>query len=414
MTALRSTLSNGVRLECELVDGVRSVAVGIWVRSGGAHDPRGREGAAHMLEHMVFKGTRKRSARDIALSLESLGGWLDAYTSREHTCYQARVSAPHLGEALDVLADLVVNPRLEARDLQVERQVVLEEIAQVEDAPDDLVHELHGQRLWSGHPYGKPILGTEKSVRELALEAVVEAHSRYSGTNLVVAAAGSLDPEEFTERAEELLGDLAPGERVGLLGSPGRVRTGSEACLRPTKQSHLVFGAAVPGRSHPDRHALAIVSQALGGGMSSRLFQRVREDLGLCYQVQSFQQFFQAAGLCGVYAGTRVESAHAAVEAITGEMSEVAAGKLSESEIVSAKEQLKGGLVLSLESTAARLARLASFALNDEPFLGIDELLARIDRVGSEEIERVAAEYFDPENHLMLRLGPETLPAAAA
>ncbi|MCE2455259.1 MAG: insulinase family protein [Gemmatimonadetes bacterium] len=411
---MRSTLSNGVRLECELVEGARSVAVGVWVRCGGAHDPVGREGAAHMLEHMVFKGTKRRSARDIAMSVESLGGWLDAYTSREHTCYQARVAAAHLDPALDVLADLVLNPKLTARDLQTERRVVLEEIAQVEDTPDDVVYDLHGERLWAGHPYGKPILGSSATVRELALTDIVEAHSRYRGSNLVVAAAGALDPDRFFGQAGSLFGGLPPGRRTSSPRPPRSVRTGTELCVRPTKQSHLVFGSKVPGRSHPDRHALAIVSQALGGGMSSRLFQRVREDLGLCYQVQTFQQFFSAAGLAGIYAGTGSATADAAIEAIRTEMARVAAGELSESEIAAAKEQLKGGLVLSLESTAARLARLASFALHDEPFLDIDELLARIEGVEASDIDRVAAEHFDPDNYLLLRLGPELIPAAAA
>jgi predicted Zn-dependent peptidase len=404
---LESRLDNGIQVLSEHIPGVRSAAVGVWIRQGAAHESPEQIGVSHLLEHMVFKGTARRTALEIADALEGLGGSLDAYTSREHTSYQARVLDEHLPEALDVLSDLVLAPRLEEEDLSLEREVVLEEIAQVVDTPDDLVFELHGEALWGEHPYGRSILGTRESVSGMVADTLRTLHAdRYVGSNIVLAAAGSVDHEDLVERVDTLFGDVATGARTPYTEVPGATAEGVQEVERDSAQTHIVFGMEAPGHAHPDRYALVLLSAALGGGMSSRLFQRVREELGLCYSVFTYQSFYRSAGITGVYVGTRPSSADRAAEAVRSELVRVRDEGLSTSDLDRIKRQVKGQVMLSLESTGARLHRLASFALHEEPFIGLDEGLTRIDRVAVEDIGRVAQTYFDPDRHLELRLGP--------
>ena len=401
-------LSNGVQVLSEEIAGVRSASVGVWVRQGAAHEDASEMGASHLLEHLVFKGTTRRSARDLALALEGLGGSLDAYTSREHTSFQARVLDEHLPEALDVLADLTVSPLLRAEDLDLEREVVLEEISTVEDTPDDLVFELHGERLWRGHPYGHSILGTRATVAGMAATTLRRIHrERYVGNNLVVAAAGNVQHGPFLEAVERLFGGIAAGERSDRVPPLAERARGDERVPREGAQSHLVFGTDAPPHADPRRYALVLISSALGGGMSSRLFQRVREELALAYTVYSFQSFYALAGLTGVYVGTRPSWEERAVEAVREELARVAREGLVGEELEQTKRQVKGQIMLSLESTGARLYRLAGFALYQEPFLDLDELLSRIDAVPAEEVAAAAATFYDPDRQLLLRLGPE-------
>jgi predicted Zn-dependent peptidase len=406
-TMAETFLDNGVRVLSERIPGVRSAAVGVWVLHGAAHDPEPVAGASHLLEHMVFKGTKTRSARDIALSLEGVGGSLDAYTSREHTGFQARVLDQHLPLALDVLADLVRDPLLREEDLELEREVVLEEIAEVEDTPDDLVFELHGQSLWEGHPYGRPILGSPETVGAMPVTSLRELHAgAYVGRRLIVAGAGNLGHDTFLGEVARLFADLAPGAPPEPVTPPGPPRSGDERHERDSAQTHLVFGTALPAHADPSRYGLILLSSALGGGMSSRLFQRVREELGLCYSVYTYQSFYRGAGVGGIYVGTRPGAEQRAVAAVREELAHAAAEGLPPGELEQAKRQVKGQVMLTLESTSARLHRLVSFALNDEPFLGLDDLLARLDAVTDDEVAGLAERFFHPDRHLLLRLGP--------
>jgi predicted Zn-dependent peptidase len=405
---VRTRLDNGVVVVSERIPGIRSAAMGVWVRQGGAHEVDEHAGVSHMLEHMVFKGTRRRSAADIAIALERLGGSLDAYTTREHTAYQARVLDEHLPEAMDVVSDLVLEPRLEATDLDLEREVVLEEIAQVEDTPDDLVFELHAESFWQGHPYGRPILGTTDSVSAMTADTLRRLHaSSYTGTNLVVAVAGNVRHDEVLDRAAALFADVPAGSPVAPVDVPPASRRGFEGVDRASAQTHLVFGTDVPGHAHPDRYAHILLSAALGGGMSSRLFQRVREALGLCYAVFSFQSFYRARGVAGVYVGTRPGTAKRAEEAVRHELELLATEGLSDVEFADIRQQVKGQVMLSLESAGARLHRLAASELNDEPFVGLDALLARIDAVGMDDVRRAARGHYGAGEHFLLALGPD-------
>ena len=404
----RAEPAPGLVVLTEEVPAVRSVAVGIWVRAGSVYERREEMGVSHLLEHMVFKGTQRRTAREIALALERLGGSLDAYTTREHTSFQARTLDEHRDAALDVLADLVCAPLLRSEDLELEREVVLEEIATVEDTPDDLVFDLHAAALWGDHPYGYSILGTRESVARLTAGDLRRVYGEvYRRPNLVVAATGNLRHAEVVGRVAELLGDMPEGAVRPRPPAPAAPRAREERVVRATAQTHLVFGTATFGYGDPRRYALILLSSALGGGMSSRLFQRVREELGLAYAVYSFQSFYADAGVAGVYLGTRPEWADRAADVVREELARVARDGLRADELADVKGQVKGQLVLSLESSGARLQRLAACALYGEPFLSLDELMARVDAVELDDVAALAAEYFDPDRQVVVRLGPD-------
>lgn len=403
----RDELPGGLVVATERVPGIRSVAIGAWVRQGAAHESEAQLGASHLLEHMVFKGAGERSAREIALALERRGGDLDAYTTREHTGYQARVLDEDRSLALGVLSDLTLRPWLREEDLALEREVVLEEIAGVEDTPDDLVFELHGAELWGTHPYGRSILGTRETVGAMPVDELRRLRAaRYTRPNLVVAAVGSVEREAFVAEVAERFGDAADGERAPTPAAPAPVAPGERRVQRAHAQTHLVFGTRTFGHADPRRYALVLLCSALGGGMSSRLFQRVREELGLAYTVFAYQSFYQCGGTCGVYAGTRPESADRVTEVVREETRRVAADGLDAHELADAKGQMKGQLVLSMESPGARLGRLAGAALMDEPVETVETLLARIDAVTMDDVAALAAEYFDPDRQVVLRLGP--------
>ncbi len=405
-------LDNGIQVLTEAMPSVRSVTTGVWVRHGAAHEPPARMGESHLLEHMVFKGTRSRTAHEIALALESLGGSLDAFTSREATAFHARVLDEHLSEALDVVSDMVRFPLLLEDDLSLERQVVLEEIAQVDDTPDDLVFELHAERMWQGNPYGQSILGTRGTVESLDADDLRRLHTeRYVGRNIVVAAAGNVEHDRFAELVERHLGDLPAGEPAPIAPAEHDARHGLERVPRETAQSHVVVGAPTVPHRHRLRTALVLVSQAFGGGMSSRLFQRIREELGLAYTVFSFQSFYRSAGTAGVYVGTRPAWEEKAIDALREECARLRSGGLTETELAQTRQQVKGQIMLSLESTSSRLYRLVGSALYDEPWEGLDQVLARLDAVTRDDVAEAAALAFDPDRQFTLSLGPT--PAAS-
>ena len=407
----RTTLPNGLTVLSEHMPGVRSVAFGAWVKAASIHEPRERMGVSHLLEHMVFKGTRTRSAKDIALSLEVLGGSLDAYTSREHTSYQARVLDEHLTDAADVIADLVFRPLLRSADLKLERKVVLEEISMVEDTPDDLVFELHNELLWGEHPYGYSILGTRESVSSLGVRELKELHGRaYHPPQLVVAASGNVDHDRLIETlaatgwADVARGDDAPLAAVAPVAAAPRFRHVD----RDITQTHVVFGSPTVKHGDPRRFAVALVSMMLGGGMSSRLFQRVREELGLAYSVYTYQSFHVDTGMHGVYVATAPETAKQAADAIRAELAIGADQGLPEAELELGKQQLKGQITLSLESVTSRMYRAAGVELYGEPYRPLDEVLAIVDAIDADTVAGVCRDFFAPDRQAVLSLGPKS------
>jgi len=407
----RSVLPNGLTVLSEHMPGVRSVSFGAWVRAASVHEEPDRMGVSHLLEHMVFKGTEHRSAKQIALELEALGGSLDAYTSREHTVYQARVLDEHLPQAADVIADIVFRPLLRTSDLTLERKVVLEEISMVEDTPDDLVFELHNEALWGPHPYGHSILGTRDTVRHLGVKALKELHGRaYHPPQLIVAAAGNVEHHALLGVLERTGWTAMPRGEESLLAAPAAATAAptSRHVEREGSQTHIVIGSAGVRYADPRRFALVMLSMLLGGGMSSRLFQRVREELGLAYSIYTFQQFYADTGMHGVYVATSPQSANAAFDVIRDELAQVATHGLGKDEIEMGKSQLKGQMTLSLESVSARMYRAAAVELYGEPYRTLDETLALVEAVTSDDIASIAADFFAPEQQTVLSLGPAT------
>lgn len=403
----RSVLPSGTVVLSERMESVRSVAAGVWVRRGTAHERPPFRGIAHMLEHMVFKGAGGRSAQEIAAAVEGTGGSLDAYTTHEHTSFQVRVPSDHLATGLDVLSDLVFSPSLKQEDLSLEREVVLEEIARMEDTPDDLVFELHSEFLYDGHPYGAPILGTRESVRALAVDDLRRVHREaYRPGNMVVAVAGQVDHPALLDRVRDLWPEGGPAEGVENVPALTATARGSRVVHRPGgRQVHLVAAGRGLDHSSPLRHAAVVVGQALGGGMTSRLFQRVREQLGLAYSVFSFQSFYARGGHLGAYLGTRPEAASAARDALLEELGKLCESGLSETELAEIKEQIKGQVLLSLESPAARMHRLAATDLYGEPYRNLDALVDLIEAIDMGQAEEVAKLY-DPEGLALLELWP--------
>lgn len=409
----RTDASNGLTVLSEYMPGRRTVAFGVWVRYGTLHERREQMGLAHLLEHMVFKGTTSRTARDLAFSLESLGGSLDAYTEREFTSYQARVLDRHLETAVDVVGDLVFHPKLAEADLALERQVILEEIGMVEDTPDDLIFDLHNEALWGEHPHAWRILGTRETVSSLDAEALRTLwRAQYQPARLVVAAAGNVTHDQLLDvlaRAGWL--DAAGGTAEAPAVPVATPAMGARVhhARKDISQVHVVLGGAATSVTDPRRHAFGLLGTLVGGGMSSRLFQRVREELGYAYSVYHFHSPFADTGSHGIYLASAPETAQQALDAAREILRDVAANGLPEAELEAGKQQLAGQLVMSLESVSARMYRAATSALYHEPVRSIDELLEEVAAVNVAQVADVARTFFDPDRATLVSLGPRAV-----
>lgn len=406
----RTTAPNGLVVLSEALPGVRSAAVGVYVRTASAHEPVEQMGISHLLEHMVFKGTERRTAKQLALELEVRGGSLDAFTGRDYTSYQAHVLDEDVPLAADILTDLVRRPLLRAADLEPERKVILEEINGVADTPDDLVFELHSAAMWPDHPYGYSILGTPETLGDISAVDLQRLHQEgYHRGNCVIAAAGNLEHGPLLEtlaREGWFEGNGGPAGRPPVVVGPA-ARGERRNEPRNTAQTHIVFGTDTFPLRDPRRFPLAILTNVFGGGMSSRLFQRVREELGLAYAIFAYKHFYQSSGQLGVYVGTQPGTADEAVEAIGGEYERLAREGLPADELADGKRQLKGQVMLSLESPAARMGRLAGFELHDDEYRPLDAMLAEIDAVTPADVAAVAGEFFPAARQTVMRLGPK-------
>jgi predicted Zn-dependent peptidase len=400
---------NGLTVLTEFLPGIRSAAIGVWIRAASAHEPRGLMGVSHLLEHMVFKGTERRTARQLAMELEVRGGSLDAYTGRDHTNYQAHVLDEDLPRAVDVLTDLVRRPLLRQSDLDLERNVVLEEINMVEDTPDDLVFDLLAAKLWPEHGYGHSILGTRDTVGALSAADLQSTHrAGYYPGNCVVAAAGNVDHKavlDLLEREGWFQAVEHQPPRAPLAVAPA-VRGARYEEARDATQMHIVFATDTIPYKDPRRFALGILTNTFGGGMSSRLFQRIREELGLAYAVYAYQNLYQSTGVSGVYIGTQPGTAEQATEAILTEYRKLAEESLTGQELAEGKQQFKGQVMLSLENPISRMNRLAAVALHQDRYRPLNEVLAEIDAVTPGAVAQLAREFFDPARQTVLRLGP--------
>jgi predicted Zn-dependent peptidase len=386
----RTKLDNGATVVTERMSEVRSVSAGFWFDVGSRDEPDALAGTSHFLEHLLFKGTPTRSAKDIANTFDAVGGDVNAFTGKEYTCYYSRVLDDDLPMALDVLTDMITHSAIEPAELESERKVILEEIAMHEDDPDELVHDLFYRAMWDGHPLGRPVLGYNESIGKVTRDQVADYwQERYSPSNLVVAAAGNVDHHQLVDLVEELF-DTSNGRPTLRSGPSPQPVAGVNVHKRPTEQAHIVLGTEGLHRAHEDRHALALLDTILGGGMSSRLFQEVREKRGLAYAVYSYRALFAETGTFAVYAGTTPQNAETVMDIVFTEIDSILADGVTESEFERAKGHIKGSLVLSSEDPGSRMNRLGRQQLTTGEIHSIDEMIAKVEALEIDDIARVA------------------------
>ncbi len=387
----RAELPNGLVVVTERMPHVRSVSVGIWVGTGSRGESPESNGIAHFIEHMVFKGTERRTAEEIAQSMDSLGGMLDAFTAKEMTCFNAKVLDEHLPVAFDVLSDLVLRPRFDEADIAKEKQVVLEEIKMDEDNPESVIHEMFTQNFWRGHPLGLPILGTPDTVPQFSRDTLLECfHSWYAPNNIVITAAGNLEHTRLVDMAVSAFGGAARAAPVQAHTAPQTHASLEQRHKQELEQVHIVLGVPSYPLAHERRYAASLLNIILGGGMSSRLFQNIRERQGLAYAIFSDVSPYTDSGVLSVYAGTSRETTEQLIRCVVEEFRRIKHEPVSAEELRRAKDHLKGSMMLSLESTSARISNLARQAMYFNRFLSLDEMLASIEIVTREEVLAIA------------------------
>jgi len=402
----RTVLPNGLIVLTERMEHLRSVAMGVWIKSGSRCEPAETNGISHFVEHMLFKGTKSRSAQHIAREMDSIGGNLDAFTGKETICFNVKSLAEHVPIALDVLADLVLNPVFASPEIERERGVILEEIKIDEDNPDVLVHELFTQNFWRDHPLGKPILGTSATVGRLEQEQLFAYHNdRFHGGNMVFSAAGNLEHDSFVQAIEGKFASLN-------VGKPVREELAPEASARillrnkkALEQVQICLGVPAPPITDDNRYATLILNTVLGGGMSSRLFQTIREERGMAYSIYSDLNPYRDAGTLCVYAGTSAGKALEVVSLILSEFKKLKDTPLGEEELTRAKDQVKGNILMGLESSNSRMANLARQEMYFQQFFTVEEIIARLDAVEASQVQSMAHRLFDPERIAVTLLG---------
>ncbi|MBV9082130.1 MAG: insulinase family protein [Acidobacteriaceae bacterium] len=394
----RAILPNGIRIVTESMPYVRSVSLGVWIGSGSRIEAGPENGLAHFIEHMVFKGTKNRSAEDIARSVDSVGGGLDAFTSKELVSFNTKVLDEHVPFALDVLADLVLNPLFREEDLEKEKSVILEEIKMEADQPEFVLHEAFISNFWKGHGLGKPILGTKETVKKFTPQMLLDYYGRaYSPRNILITAAGNLEHDQLVRLIGEKFSDLEDRGEPPTVTTPKAHAPIVMKKKDSLEQVHIAVGVPAYPLAHELRYPLYVLNTVLGGGMSSRLFQDIREKKGLAYAVYSELQLFSDTGCLAIYAGTGVESAKQVVDCVVQEFRQLKDELIGQEELRRAKDHLKGSLMLSLESTSSRMSNLARQELYFDRFMSLDEMLECIEAVQPEEVQAIAQDCFNPE-----------------
>lgn len=410
----REILDNGLVILTERMPAVRSVSIGVWIQVGSRHEEEEQAGISHFIEHILFKGTERRSAEEIAKAIDAVGGTLDAFTSREHTCFYAKVLGEHLPLAVDLLSDLLLRPRLDPEDIERERGVILQEIKMVEDAPDDRVHDLLAQAIWPDHPLGRPILGRRETLARVGRDEIVKYMDRYYRPDrTIISAAGDLDHQalvdlivaafEGWQGRARAVADLPPVSHPALVNED-----------RELSQVHLCLGVDGLPYAHRERYTISVLNNILGGGMSSRLFQEIREKRGLVYSIYSYHAAYRDTGLFVVYGGTDSEHYQEVVDLIEAEFRKVRDEPVDPEEFRRAKEQLKGSILLGLESTNSRMTRLAKMQIYFHRTFGLDEIIKGIEEVTPERLQQLTQSLFAGGVYTLASIGriPSSSPAA--
>lgn len=394
----KQQMKNGIRIVTEEIPYVNSVSVGIWVKVGSRHETIENNGVSHFIEHMLFKGTEKRSAKEIANSIDKIGGQLNAFTSKESTCYYAKVLDSHFDIALDVLSDMFLNSTFVKEEIEKEKGVIMEEINMYEDSPEDLVHDLFSQGVWAGNPLGMSILGTEESLYRLSRESIFDYYSEnYIPENIVVSVVGNIKHEEVVSKVEQHLGHFNSGKRKhSILHKPAFAPV-KITRNKDTEQVHLCIGFEGIENNHESFYPLLTMNNIFGGAMSSRLFQKIREDRGLSYSVFSYPSSYHDCGLFSIYAGMKPTQLKTVTELIMEEVHEIISHGLTEEELYDSKEQMKGSYTLGLESTSGRMISIGKSELMNNKIHSPAEVLEKIDRVDMDRVNRAIKQVFDLE-----------------
>jgi predicted Zn-dependent peptidase len=403
----RTVLPNGIRVLSEYVDSVYSVSLGFWVLAGSQDEEATENGIAHLLEHMVFKGTRKRSAFAIAHEIESLGGNINAFTSRNVTCYHVQLLHENLAKGIDVLSDLVMHGRFDHNEMEKEKGVIIEEIREIEDTPHDLIHDLFSLQIFPDQAIGRPIQGTVESVSAIQvadLKRFVKQH--YTTGRLVISAAGRVNHDHLVRLVEKYCAEMEIGS-ANPEKAPNDVAVARrKVYTKAINQTHVVLGRRIFGQSDPRRYQLGLLNMIMSGGMTSRLFHNIREKYGYVYEVYSFTDLFQDDGLFGIYAGVEKKRLETILEKIYGEMNALFTKPIPARELKKAKQQSKGSLVLSMENMNARMSNLAKMEIYENRIFTIAELLEVIDKITSQELQELARYLFDSNSFIETIIQP--------
>jgi predicted Zn-dependent peptidase len=402
----KTILDNGVRLISERSGPLRSVSLGIWVNAGSRDEVEGENGIFHFIEHMSFKGTRNRTSLQIAKELDALGGYSNAFTSKENTCFHAKVLDKHFTDLAGILSDVFLNSTFDPDDLERERQVIFQEISMVEDTPDDNIHVLFSKLFWIDHPIGMSTLGTDDSVSGIGRESILSYLDKfYVPERVLIAASGNVDHQSMVSYFKPLFGPIKASN-----SNPKRIapypNSGLSIHYKELEQIHMCLGGEAPSLSNDKRFACAIVNTILGGNMSSRLFQEIREKQGLAYSVYSFLSSYMDTGLLGVYAATDTRSVNPVLETVQREIQKIKKGELSESELSAAKDHLIGGIYLAAESTDNRMVRIAKNEFNFQRYVSYEEVASNLEKVTLDEVVEVVSDIFSGNKIALATLGP--------
>ncbi len=402
-------LSNGIRIVTENMPQMPSVTLGVWIRNGSGDEVVGEEGISHFIEHLLFKGSATRSAKQISEEIDQIGGSLNAFTSREATCYYVKVLAEDLPLAVDILLEMVFEPTFPLAEIDREKNVIFEEIKMYDDTPDELVHDLFHREIWKNHPLGKPVIGDKSALLSMSREDILDFYRRqYTNNKIVIAAAGKIKHDCFLELVHQKIDKIATfnaGESAEMpQWHPGRFNV-----VKETEQAHLCVGSAGAARLNKDYYVFQIISALLGSGTSSRLFQKIREESGLAYSVFSYSSSYDAAGIFVIYAGTSYENLAKVYDMIMQELVNISMTAVSPEELDKVKQQLRNGLLMSMETTSARMNRLGKSELFYDRVILVDEVIRNITKVKASDIQRVAEDYFQSEKLASLTLGKQGL-----
>ncbi len=401
-----STLANGVQVVSESIEHVKSVSLGIWVRVGSRYENEKNNGVTHFIEHMLFKGTENRSAKEIAEEVDSMGGQLNAFTAKEYTCYYIRMIDENLAQGMDILADMLLKSKLDENDIDKERSVIEEEIKMYADAPDELANDLFNNLVWPDHPLGRPILGTEETLANIDRKVLVGyMKEMYTASNIVIACAGKVEHEELVKLAEKYFGFLPKGERNQCLPAP-EFNFVQKWVNKETEQVQICMGAkGVANNDSDEQYQMSVLNAYLGGGMSSRLVQKVREEMSMAYSIYSYHSAYSDVGLWGIAAATREENCREMVKIILDELHDVAQNGISEAALKRVLGQFKGSIYLGNESVSSRMNRLGRSLMYQKKVVMPEEVIARLEKVTSADVKALAAKLFTDNKMALLALG---------